>query len=83
MAAPRKKPTRHERIQQQVLEEWLGGDTPTRSDRNVSAAADWIASILKKQFFADNLDEEKVMAAWKEISHSSSHNPRCASILSK
>ena len=30
-------------------------------------AGDWIDEILKKQFFADNIDEDAVKSAWKEI----------------
>ncbi len=49
------------------MSEWLGCDKPLKLDANVSAAADWIDEILKKQFFAESINEEEVKAAWKEI----------------
>lgn len=68
MAAPRKrKPPRQEGIHDELISEWLGCDKPTNLGKNVSEAADWIDGILKKQFFADNLDEDAVKSAWKEV----------------
>ncbi len=71
MAAPRKqrntKPTRRESIHDELTSEWLGCDKPLNPNKNVTAAGDWVDEILRKQFFADNLDEEEVKAAWKEI----------------
>jgi predicted nucleic acid-binding Zn ribbon protein len=49
------------------MSEWLGCEKPLELNENVSAAADWIDSILKKQFFAESLNEEEVKAAWKEV----------------
>ena len=68
MAAPRKKkPTRREGIHDELISEWLGCDKPTNLGKNISGAGDWIDEILKKQFFADNIDEDAVKSAWKEI----------------
>ncbi len=68
MAAPRKrKPTRQEGIHAELISEWLGCDKPTNLARNISDAGDWVESILKKQFFADSIDEDAVKAAWKEV----------------
>ncbi len=68
MAAPRKKnPTRKEGIHDELMREWLGCDKPTSLSKNISEAADWVDGILKKQFFADNLDEDALKSAWKEI----------------
>lgn len=68
MAAPRKsKPTRQQGIHDELISEWLGCDKPTNLAKNVSTASDWVDEILRKQFFADNLDEEAVKSAWKEV----------------
>ena len=71
MAAPRKprnaKPTRRESIHDELTSEWLGCDKPLNPNKNVTAAGEWVNEILRKQFFADNLDEEEVKTAWKEI----------------
>jgi predicted nucleic acid-binding Zn ribbon protein len=71
MAAPRKtpngKPTRRESIHEELTSEWLGCEKPLNPNKNVSAAGDWVDEILRKQFFADSLDEEEVKKAWKEI----------------
>ncbi len=69
MAAPRKrKPQiRRDGIHEELMSEWLGCEKPLKLNENVSAAADWIDSILKKQFFAESLNEEEVKAAWKEV----------------
>jgi hypothetical protein len=68
MAAPRnRKPTRRESIHEELTSEWLGCEKPLNTGKNVSAAAEWIDGILRKQFFADSLDEEELKAAWKEI----------------
>lgn len=71
MAAPRKtpkgKPTRRESIHEELMSEWLGCEKPLNPNKNVSAAGDWVDEILRKQFFADSLDEEELKAAWKEI----------------
>ncbi len=68
MAARRKrKPTRQDGIHEELLSEWLGCDKPLNPGKNVSAAGDWIDSILKAQFFAESLNEEEVKSAWKEI----------------
>lgn len=49
------------------MREWLGCEKPLNYGANVSCAGDWVDEILKKQFFAENLNEEEVKAAWKEI----------------
>jgi len=49
------------------MSEWLGCDKPLNLGKNVSEAGSWIDDILKKQFFAESLDEEEVKTAWKEI----------------
>lgn len=68
MAAPRKtKPNRREVIHEELVSDWLGCEKPLNFHKNISTAGDWIDEILRKQFFADNLDEEEVKAAWKEI----------------
>lgn len=71
MVAPRKrkpKPvTRREGIHEELMYEWLGCEKPLNLGENVTAAADWIDEILKKQFFAEGINEEEVKAAWKEI----------------
>lgn len=71
MAAPRKsrekKPTRRESIHEELTSEWLGCTKPLNASRNISAAGDWVDEILRKQFFANSLDEEEVKRAWKEI----------------
>ena len=69
MAAPRKrKPTiRREGIHEELMSEWLGCDKPLKLDANISAAGEWIDEILKKQFFAESINEEEVKTAWKEI----------------
>lgn len=69
MASPRKrKPAnRRDRIHEELMSEWLGCEKPLELNENVSAAADWIDSILKKQFFAESLNEEEVKTAWKEV----------------
>lgn len=69
MAAPRKKKpdVRRNNIHEELISEWLGCDKPLKLDANISAAADWVDSILKKQFFAESLNEEEVKAAWREV----------------
>lgn len=68
MAAPRKtKPNRREVIHEELVSNWLGCEKPLNFNKNVSTAGDWVDEILRKQFFADSLDEEEVKAAWKEI----------------
>ena len=68
MAAPRKtKPNRREVIHEELVSDWLGCEKPLNFHKNISTASDWIDEILRKQFFADSLDEEEVKAAWKEI----------------
>lgn len=68
MAAPRKtKPNRREVIHEELVSDWLGCEKPLNYNKNVSTAGDWVDEILRKQFFADSLDEEEVKAAWKEI----------------
>jgi predicted nucleic acid-binding Zn ribbon protein len=68
MAAPRKtKPNRREVIHEELVSDWLGCEKPLNFNKNISTAGDWIDEILRKQFFADSLDEEEVKAAWKEI----------------
>ncbi len=68
MAAPRKtKPNRREVIHEELVSDWLGCEKPLNFHKNISTAGDWIDEILRKQFFADSLDEEEVKAAWKEI----------------
>lgn len=49
------------------MSEWLGCEKPLKLDSNISAASDWVDLILKKQFFAENINEEEVKAAWKEV----------------
>lgn len=49
------------------MSEWRGCEKPLKIDANVSAAGAWIDEILKKQFFAEGINEEEVKAAWKEI----------------
>lgn len=68
MAAPRKrKPARRNGIHDELMREWLGCDKPDDLRENVSKAGDWVESVLKKQFFAESLNEEEVKSAWKEI----------------
>lgn len=72
MPAPRKprgrgKPTRQEGIHEDLMREWLGCEKPLSIAKNISAAGDWVDEILKKQFFAESLNEEEVKAAWKEV----------------
>ncbi len=68
MAAPRKtKPNRREVIHEELVSDWLGCEKPLNCNKNVSTAGDWVDEILRKQFFADSLDEEEVKAVWKEI----------------
>lgn len=69
MAAPRKrKPAiRRDSIHEELMSEWLGCEKPLGLNENISAAADWIDAILKKQFFAESLNEEEVKAVWKEV----------------
>jgi len=72
MAAPRKrrgsaKPKRREGIHEDLMREWLGCEKPLNLGVNISTAGDWVDEILKKQFFAENLNEEEVKAAWKEV----------------
>ncbi len=68
MAARRKrKPTRREGIHEDLMQEWLGCEKPLNTGKNISAAGDWIDSILKAQFFSESLNEEEVKSAWKEI----------------
>lgn len=49
------------------MSEWLGCDHLMGLNENVSAAADWVDQILKKQFFSESLNEEEVKAAWKQL----------------
>lgn len=68
MAAPRRgKPTRREGIHEDLMREWLGCEKITHPARNISQAGDLIDAILKKQFFADSLNEEEVKAVWKKV----------------
>jgi predicted nucleic acid-binding Zn ribbon protein len=68
MAAPRrKKPTRREGIHDELMREWLGCDKPDDLAANISRAATWVDEILRKQFFAESLDEDEVKAVWKEL----------------
>ncbi len=66
-ASRKRKPTRQQGIHDELVSEWLGCDKPLNLGKNISEASDWIDAILKKQFFADGLNEEEVKAAWKEI----------------
>lgn len=68
MAAPRKrKKITRKGIHEDLMHEWLGCNKPTNLSKNVSTAADWVDEILKKQFFAENLNEDEVKSAWKEV----------------
>lgn len=68
MAAPRKKkPTRREGIHNELMREWLGCDEPDDLSANISRAGAWVDDILRKQFFAESLDEDEVKAVWKEL----------------
>ncbi|MFD2256607.1 DUF721 domain-containing protein [Luteolibacter algae] len=68
MAAPRKKkPTRREGIHEDLMREWLGCEKPSDLRANITEAGDWVDQILKKQFFAESLNEEEVKSGWKEI----------------
>lgn len=68
MVAPRKKmPTRRDGIHEELMREWLGCDKPDNLGVNVSAAKDWVGEILKKQFFAESINEDEVKAVWKEV----------------
>jgi predicted nucleic acid-binding Zn ribbon protein len=69
MAAPRKRKPKigRDSIHEELMSEWLGCEKPLGLNKNISAAADWIDSILKKQFFAESLNEEEVKAVWKEV----------------
>ncbi len=68
MAAPRKKkPTRREGIHDELMREWLGCDKPDDLGANISRAGAWVDDILRKQFFAESLDEDEVKAVWKEL----------------
>jgi predicted nucleic acid-binding Zn ribbon protein len=69
MAAPRKRKPKIGRdgIHEELMSEWLGCEKPLGLNENITAAADWIDSILKKQFFAESLNEEDVKTAWKEV----------------
>ena len=49
------------------MREWLGCDKPDDLSANVSLAGRWVDEILRKQFFAESLDEDEVKAAWKEL----------------
>lgn len=71
MAAPRKRPKiTRKGIHEDLMLEWLGCEKPTNLARNVSSAAEWIDAIIKKQFFAESLNEDEVKTAWKEIAGS-------------
>ncbi|MFK7851116.1 MAG: DUF721 domain-containing protein [Akkermansiaceae bacterium] len=66
MAAPRKrKPTRQEGIHEDLMREWLGCEKPLNLGKNISSAGSWVDEILRKQFFADSLNEDEVKNAWK------------------
>ncbi len=71
MAAPRKfqgkQKTRRQAIHEELTSEWLGCEKPLNIKSNVSTAGDWVDEILRKQFFAESLDEEEIKQAWKEI----------------
>ena len=68
MAAPRKKkPTRREGIHDQLMREWLGCEKPDDLSANITRAGAWVDDILRKQFFAESLDEDEVKAVWKEL----------------
>jgi predicted nucleic acid-binding Zn ribbon protein len=69
MAAPRKRKTekRRETIHEELMHEWLGCDDPLNLNENISTASDWVEQILRKQFFAESLNEEEVKSAWKDI----------------
>lgn len=69
MAAPRKRKPDKQRdaIHEKLMHEWLGCDDPLNLNENVSSASDWVEQILKKQFFAESLNEEEVKTAWKDI----------------
>lgn len=49
------------------MREWLGCEKPLNMGKNISSAGDWVDDILRKQFFAENLNEEEVKAVWKEV----------------
>ena len=66
-ARRKKKSIPREAIHEELVREWRGCDQPDDLEANVTSAADWIDSILKKQFFAESLDEEQVKTVWKEI----------------
>ena len=75
MAASRKryrnqtgKPqTGRKNIHEELISEWLGCNKPTNLGKNISEAGAWIDDILKKQFFAESLNEEEVKSAWKDV----------------
>lgn len=75
MAAPRKRyrnqtgepKAGRKNIHEELISEWLGCDKPLNLGKNVSEAGAWIDDILKKQFFAESLNEEEVKSAWKEV----------------
>jgi|AntRauTorckE6833_2_1112554.scaffolds.fasta_scaffold98660_1 predicted nucleic acid-binding Zn ribbon protein len=75
MAAPRKwnrnrtgKPkTGRENIHDELMSEWLGCEKPLNLGKNISQAGAFIDDILKKQFFAESLNEEEVKTVWKEV----------------
>lgn len=68
MPAPRKKqPKDRKSIHEELLSEWLGCDKPMNLGRNISEASNWVDGILKKQFFAESLNEDEVKRVWKEV----------------
>lgn len=58
---------RPEQIRQRVLEEWRGlADRPPRADR-CTLVADALKKLLPKLGLSERLNEQEVMAAWREI----------------
>lgn len=58
---------RIEQIRQRVLNEWRGlPDKPERPER-CTLAADALKKLLPKLGLSERLNEQDVMAAWKEI----------------
>lgn len=63
----RRKPTRTDRIREQILREWRGADEASDSSAHVSQAGRFIDAILRHAGLSDGIEEQELRAAWKEL----------------
>jgi len=63
----RRRPGRADKIRQQILREWRGGDEAPDLDSRINPAGRFIEAILRSAGLADGIQEEELKSAWKDL----------------